>query len=96
MPNKKPPRSDSKHDWEAITANLRAQPEEWVLVAEGVSKTLYSAVRRQRVVAVRDPEWKYEACTRNTKRTEQGLRVDLWMMARTRQPEEMETWDSRL
>lgn len=94
MPSNKPPRSDSRHDWTEITERLRETPGEWVLVAEGVSKTLYTSVRRQRVVAVRDPQWKYEACTRKTRRTPDGLRVDLWMMARPRREEE--TWDSRL
>jgi hypothetical protein len=89
---RKPSKAHSVYDWEQITADLRATPEEWLLIVEQGPRSLYSAVKRQRMLALRDRDWVYEVCTRQT----HGAHADLWMMARRRTEQEMDTWDSRL
>lgn len=87
----KPP-IKGRYDWPTIIRRLRRNPEEWNEIATQVPRTLYGAIKRRRITALRDPEWVYEVCTRNTN----GSLADIWMMARPRTEEEKDTWDSRL
>lgn len=80
-----------KYDWVGITKGLRRRPGKWLLVAEGVSRSLYTAITRGRILALRDRDWVYEARTRNNK----DGKADIWMSARPRTAEEMNGWDSR-
>lgn len=80
----KPSKRPAKYDWEAITAKLRRHPEQWIEVIQQGPRSLDSSVKRQRMLAVRDPKWEYTSCTRNTN----GNRADLWMMASRRDKED--------
>lgn len=86
------PKAAVKYDWEDITRRLRETPEVWNQVLIDVPRSVYSAIMRQRMLALRDRDWRYVACTRNTN----GTRADIWMMARPRTEEEKKIWDLRL
>jgi hypothetical protein len=78
-----PPRR-GKYNWTAIASRLRERPGTWLLIEEQGSRSIYSAVKRGRLTALRDPEWVYEIKTRNTN----GNKADIWMSARPRTEED--------
>lgn len=80
LPPKKPSKRAWKYDWDSITAQLRRKPDTWVEVLQQVPRSLDTSVKRKVMIAVRDPNWEYTSCTRNTN----GSRADLWMMASRR------------
>lgn len=84
-------KSNARTDWKAIAAKLRRRPGEWVLVAEQIKRSTHGSITRGRIAVLRDPDWVYEASTRNTN----GDLADLWMSARARREDEREGWDSR-
>ena len=87
-----PPATRRQYDWKAIAAELRKRPDEWKLVAVQANRSIRSAIKRQRINALKDPEWIFDVQTRNT----HGQLADIWMSARPRTEEEKKTWDSRL
>lgn len=78
----KPPRRGS-YDWGEITKRLRKRPGKWLLIREQAPRSLYGAVRRDRIAALRDPKWVYVVRTTNTN----GERADIWMSATPRAEE---------
>jgi hypothetical protein len=86
-----PPRR-GRYDWGSVTKRLRRRPEKWLLVMEQSPRSVYGAIKRNRINALRDPDWVYDVRTSNTK---DGL-ADIWMSARPRTEEEKESWDSRM
>lgn len=78
-----PPRR-GRYDWVGITRRLRNRPEKWMLIGEQLPRSLYGAVTRDRIKALRDPDWCYEIRTSNTT----GSLADIWMSARPKTDEE--------
>jgi hypothetical protein len=86
-----PPRR-GRYDWGSITKRLRRRPEKWLLISEQTPRSVYGAIKRNRINALRDPDWYYDVRVSNTN----GTKGDIWMSARPRTEEEKESWDSRL
>lgn len=78
-----PPRR-GRYDWGAITKRLQRKPTKWLLIREQAPRSIYGAITRNRIAALRDPEWVYEVRTSNT----HGEVADIWMSARPRDEEE--------
>jgi hypothetical protein len=72
-----------RYDWKRITADLRARPGEWLLVAADAGLGVYSAIKRDKMADLRSKEWEYTAATRNNNR-ETGT-CELWMSANKRE-----------
>ena len=72
-----------RFDWAQITADLRARPGEWLLIADDAGLGVYSAIKRDKMADLRDDEWEYIAATRNNNR-ETGT-CELWMTAQKRE-----------
>lgn len=68
-----------KYDWETIVAELQSRPGEWRLVIEGANRGLPSAIKRKKMLALRDPGWDFQVATRNNN-YEEGT-ADIWMSA---------------
>ena len=72
-----------KYDWSKIASDLRKRPDEWLLVDEHAGLGVYSAIKRDKMSDLRDPEWEYIPTTRNNDR-DTGT-CELWMSAHKRE-----------
>lgn len=72
-----------RYDWAQIASDLRARPGQWLLVASDAGLGVYSAIKRDKMADLRDPEWEYTPATRNNNR-ETGT-CELWMTATKRE-----------
>lgn len=79
-----PPRR-GRYDWGPITKRLRSRPDKWLKIGEQVPRSVYGAIKGDRIKALRDSAWVYEVRTSNTN----GPLADIWMSARPRTEEEM-------
>lgn len=72
-----------KYDWPAIVKELKTRPGEWMLVDPKARLGIQSAIKRQKMSALRDPRWDFEVTTRNNDR-EAGT-CEIWMSATERE-----------
>lgn len=68
-----------KYDWWDIVEKLKARPGEWLLIDEDASIGLQTAIRKEKMTALQDPEWDFKVATRDNNR-ETG-RCKIWMRA---------------
>ena len=72
-----------KYDWPDIVKRLKRRPGKWTVVDEEAALGITSASRRQKMTALRDPEWTFEYATRDND-TITG-KCTLWMRATKRE-----------
>lgn len=72
-----------RYDWKKIAADLRARPDEWLLVAKDAGVGVYSAIKADKMRDLRDPEWEFIPSTRKNNRATGTC--ELWMTARRRE-----------
>lgn len=72
-------RGTGKYDWPAIVEQLKASPGQWQVIDEGATLSLQSAIRKRKMVALRDPDWDFKVSVRDTNREKNTCTV--WMCA---------------
>lgn len=72
-------RGTGKYDWVQIVESLKQRPGEWLQVDDEATLSLQSAIRKRRMVALRDPDWDFKVSVRNTNK-EAGT-CEVWMCA---------------
>jgi hypothetical protein len=76
-------RGTGKYDWVEITERLKSKPGEWLLIDDNATLSLQSAIRKRRMVALRDDAWKFRVSVRETNQ-EKGT-CSVWMCAEKRE-----------
>ena len=80
-----PPRRQSgrgKYDWQTIVEELTSDPGKWMLVDDEATRGMPSVIKRDKIAALRDPEWEFHVVTRNNNK--QAGTCELWMSAQPR------------
>lgn len=77
------PRGTGKYDWVDIVDRLKSRPGEWLLVDDEATLSLQSAIRKRRMVALRDDAWDFKVSVRDTNK-EAGT-CSVWMCAEPRE-----------
>lgn len=76
-------RGTGKYDWEEIVGRLKSRPGEWLLIDEDATLSLQSAIRKRKMVALRDDDWDFKVSVRDTNK-EAGT-CSVWMCAQQRE-----------
>lgn len=69
----------SKYDWRDIVTKLTARPGEWLLIDPTARRGLDSAIRRQKMAALRIDGWRFVPSIRKTDMA--AGTCELWMKA---------------
>jgi hypothetical protein len=72
-------RGTGRYDWVDIVERLKARPGEWLLIDDSATLSLQTAIRKRKMVALRDDEWDFKVSIRDTDR-DAGTCV-VWMSA---------------
>lgn len=72
-------RGTGKYDWVAIVEGLKASPGEWQIIDTDATLSLQSAIRKRKMVALRDEEWDFKVSVRDADRETNTCTV--WMCA---------------
>ena len=69
----------TKFDWDWITEQLKANPGVWMEIPGQPNLGTVGFIKKKRAVALQDPDWIFEAVSRNNNR-ETGT-CEVWMSA---------------
>jgi hypothetical protein len=83
---KEPPARPRRYDWEGITAKLKKKPGQWYLIADDANMSLAGAIKRKKMVALREPGWTFSVRTLHNDLSTRTAEV--WMSAERKEEDE--------